>query len=282
MENTATDIVTLDRAPLESCPRGVPAWIQRNLQLRGDTGRQKHESARLVFDALLALIEENEGAIRRMFFQRKPPDLRLRIQASPERRVAKRVDAMLGAHSNKGGPIVSVYPSVYEPERRRFGGRAAMKAAHRFFHDDTLLWLGLDGLDRKRQGTVPRDIFVLGVINELLLIALRDPAEVWDVWCRYVEATRLPKCSAVYPPLRAEDWIPFASAPELELATGYRSASRRLVAALERAEIRGRMRVGKRAFLARLLLFTLNRHGFDHDWQARMGHGMVEAWAPSA
>jgi thiopeptide-type bacteriocin biosynthesis protein len=257
-------------------------WIQRNIELRGDLGRRKHDSARRLFDALAPLLWTNaqKSDVRRVFFQRKSPDLRLRIRADHPRAVSRDVDAVLRAERGPGGAVVRAWSVVYEPERRRFGGRAGMRTAHRFFHDDTALWLGLDRLDRSGRGSVPRDLFLAGVLNELLLQALGDPAEVWDVWCGFVEALALPEVAHVYPPVLAAHWLPMATAEEAILVEGYRAASKRCVNAMSRAEARGRFSVGRRAYLALILHFTMNRHGLDLYWQARLGHGMVRAWAP--
>lgn len=78
------------------------AWIQRNIELAAP----KVASARQLFARL--------DDVPRIFFQRKSTDLRLRLKGGD-------IDAILDALVARG-MIVRWFPSVYEPERARFGG----------------------------------------------------------------------------------------------------------------------------------------------------------------
>ncbi len=129
---------TARRASVDHLALPPHPWVAFDLALP-PTDKVGHAAA--VLDAVEeALATVPEGA-RGWFFQRKPPDVRLRIEVAPGHRGA--VDdavrrALVGAVA--GGTLVSFAPAAYEPEAARFGGEPAMTEAHAHFAADTLLW----------------------------------------------------------------------------------------------------------------------------------------------
>jgi len=76
------------------------------------------------------------------FFQRKPPDIRLRVRCiSPA--IDAEVRAVIGGAIEPllhAGVVRTFGWGHYVPETARFGGSAAIAAAHRHFCRDTTLW----------------------------------------------------------------------------------------------------------------------------------------------
>lgn len=260
-----------------------PQWVQVNLALnRRD--RNAQTNARLFFGALLGAVARLERAnrLRTFHFVRKPPDIRLRFQAvRPGERLMPLLDPLLRDVRRRRW-IDTVTTSIYEPEWRQFGGVRAMAAVHDYFHADSVNWIRWDQMARARQR---RDAEVLtgAILNDLFLETVGCSSEVCDIWHNLSvltgttgDATNLPFADA--PTLRslANGALP----AERAVLSGYRTANRRLAAALQRIRDDGDLTVGLRAVMPFVGMFHCNRFGINGAGQFSLASVMMNVWSP--
>lgn len=161
-------------------------WVQFDLTLRRDgPGPASHAHASLRSVAAAAPGQA-------WFFQRKVPDIRLRV-AVDESTVESTVVAVEEAltHAIAEGHLRSAEPGTYDAEVERFGGTAAMAIAHRHFCRDAALWLAegrsLRGpLDDDTASMLVTPLQVRSWLSRRITEAvLPDPADRADVWRRW-------------------------------------------------------------------------------------------------
>lgn len=267
-------------------------WEQLNVALRRDPQGSALASARAVFDELEPLLTSARSSrrLRCFFFMRKPPDLRLRFEGAVDPSDAEPVPGTRTALRRlvRAGRIERWSTGAYEPETRKFGGPWPMAAVHQHFDADTCAWMALDRL--ARNGPVPAAVDVCGALAcDLFARTLSDAHEIWDTWCN-VHALAVGSV-AVDPTVGVGSVSPVGSLDLESLLAGERpdvvralagckTANRRLAVALNRADAAGRL-VGRRATLALLVQYDLNRWGLDGAAQKDLAISMAAAWHPA-
>jgi len=260
-------------------------WLQLNVAL-ARRGGQALPSARALFARIVPLVAQfrRERRLRWFLFTRKPPDVRLRflgpkpeVDLGPE--LCRALDGLRRARH-----VRRFFPSVYEPEIRRFGGPEAMSYVHAYFDADTAAWIALDRLDERGNRTIPTEILNVAVLNDLFSRTLGEPAEIWDVWSNLLQMLHVPEVAGVgpAPPIDILDGlIGAAYSTEAAILRRYAVANRRLATGLLRVWGKGRLRCGLRVVLPLVALFHFNRHGIDGGRQAPLVRSMVAAWDPT-
>ena len=254
-------------------------WLQLNIALARRDGSAL-PSARFILRGLEGLFVGKDRGSALFFFQRKPPDLRLRFFDVRECLVRRLRPLVSRAKSE--GHIVRSFHSVYEPEYRQFGGRECMRSVHAFWSTDTLAWIAMDRLVEAGAFAVPHATLIAAVLDDLFWRVLIDGGEVWDTWCNLTtllqsEAAR-GNVPAVLPSLEAIRGS--GAAGEAGLVVRYQQANASLADGLSRAWESGRMRCGVRSILPYVALYTLNRHGFDQERASAIASAMAAAWNP--
>ncbi|PJG51262.1 hypothetical protein CVM73_32110 [Bradyrhizobium forestalis] len=250
-------------------------WLQLNVALARHNGTAL-PAARHVLRA----IEELPASARAgFFFQRKPPDLRLRFAGDRERLSVRLLPLLRRARSE--GHVLRYFSSVYEPEYRQFGGPECMRAVHKFWNTDSLMWIRSDRLAENGFADRERGPFIEAVLEDLFWRAMEDPCEVWDAWCNFGVLVRasLPGSMTTCPP-RICDLQAAALPHEADLAARYQQANAALADGLSRARENGRMSCGIRSIMPFIALFTLNRHGYDQPRLTALAGVMAAAWNP--
>lgn len=254
-------------------------WIQVNAGL-ARRGGSALPAARALLRALDAALPEwrRLRLVSHCFFQRKPPDLRLRFRGATGDLIVE-LDPLL-ARLAAEGHLRGRFLSVYEPETRQFGGAACMARVHAFWSLDTGNWVALDRLAEAGEARIPHAVLMAAVLNDLFWSALGDGGEVWDTWCNLLAllgSGEEPAGSAPPPPFPE---TLAAGAGEAVLLRRYRECSARLATGLLDAWGRGRMSCGLRTILPHVAMFTLNRHGFDQAAATALARDMAAAWNP--
>jgi thiopeptide-type bacteriocin biosynthesis protein len=261
--------------------RQLSEWLQVNVSLVHRDGSAL-PSARPLFRSLEAALPawRRQRIVSRFFFQRKPPDLRLRFRG-PRDALVTRLQPLLSEMKAEGRVGRSFY-SVYEPEERRFGGRECMRHVHAYWDADSVAWILLDRLFEAGTFRIDYPDLMAAILNDIFWRMLGDGGEVWDTWCNL---TFLLDSEAVVheraaDPLLLEALAAQASDVELAILDRYRHANVALTEGLLREWNRGRMRSGMRSILPYVALFTLNRHGFGQAKAAAVACAMAAAWNP--
>jgi thiopeptide-type bacteriocin biosynthesis protein len=254
-------------------------WLQLNVALARRDGSAL-SSARFILRELENNFPQAGRGSALFFFQRKPPDLRLRFFGVRER-LLRRLRPLI-SRAKSEGHVLRSFQSVYEPEYRRFGGRTCMRAVHAFWSTDTLVWIAMDRLAEAGGFGIPQATLIASVLDDLFWRALTDGGEVWDTWCNL--ATLLQSEAPTGDPaaiLRSLETIRgHASAAEADLVARYQQANASLADGLSRAWQAGRMECGVRSILPYVALFTMNRHGFDQARMAAIASAMAAVWNP--
>ena len=263
--------------------RPARAWIQVNARLARPGGAAL-PSARALFRELETVLPRwrRERLVSHCFFQRKPPDLRLRFRG-PRDALLARLHPMM-ARMTAEGHVIRSFDSVYEPEARQFGGPNAMRHVHAYWSADSGLWITLDRLMEAGSVRIPHATLMIAALNDLFGRTLNDGGEVWDTWCNLLVLLRdegaVPISAA--PPPMLDALVATASEAEGAILDGYRHANMRLAAGLIGTWEQGRLRCGLRAILPYAAMFTLNRHGFDQAAATTIARAMAAAWNPKA
>ncbi|TYO68390.1 hypothetical protein FXV83_00730 [Bradyrhizobium hipponense] len=249
-------------------------WLQLNVTLGRHDGSAL-ASARFVLRELENLVEPRgrDG----FFFQRKPPDLRLRFFDIRER-LKKRLHPLISRAKSEGHIVGSFY-SVYEPEYRQFGGRACMESVHAFWSTDSYSWIAMDRLAEHDALAIPHSTLMASVLDDLFGRVLVDGGEVWDTWCNLAMLVQTEGSIGGHAtvPSVIETLRKNASAAEAELVARYQQANAALAEGLSRAWHSEQMECGVRSILPYVALFTFNRHGFDQAGMAAIASAMAAA-----
>ena len=249
-------------------------WLQLNVALARRDGSAL-PSARLILREIEDVFRRERRGSASFFFQRKPPDLRLRFFGDRERLMRRLRPLLVWARSE--GHIARSFRSVYEPEYRQFGGRWCMKAVHAFWSADSFLWIAMDRLAENNVFVISHAILMTSVLDDLFWRTLADDGEVWDTWCNLamlVQSKAATAEAAAIPP-SLEKVRETACAMEADLVGRYQQANTALADGFSRAWQAGRMECGARSILPYVALFTLNRHGFDQARIAAMANAMA-------
>jgi thiopeptide-type bacteriocin biosynthesis protein len=252
-------------------------WLQLNVTLGRHDGSAL-ASARFVLREIENIVAPpSRGAF---FFQRKPPDLRLRFFDDSER-LKKRLHPLISRAKSEGHIVGSFY-SAYEPEYRQFGGRACMKSIHAFWSVDSHSWIAMDRLAEHDALAIPHARLMASVLDDLFGRVLADGGEVWDTWCNLAMLVQAEGAidAPVAAPSALETILRNASAAEAEVVARYQEANAALAEGLSRAWHSEQMDCGVRSILPYVALFTLNRHGFDQAGMAAIAGAMAAAWNP--
>jgi thiopeptide-type bacteriocin biosynthesis protein len=262
-------------------------WIQLNVGLGRPSGAASaRANASILFEALAGPLAtwRGKGLVTGFFFQRKPPDVRLRFASAAARdHVARELEAVFDPLRERG-VVTSCWTSVYEPEHRKFGGQSAMAAVHRWFDADTSIWMELE-LASGRDGATPvtpPSVICTAAANDLFARALGDPAEVWDTWCNY--RALLPEPAPVPSPPEAihglDVLVAKLPAPQGTIVARYANADQDFADALDAISEAGELAVGRRAMLPFVAQHSFQRWGLDGPAQAAVVAGMCCAWDP--
>lgn len=254
-------------------------WLQLNVALarRDDSALP---SARFILRELDAMFPRTRRTRAMFVFQRKPPDLRLRLFGAREP-LKRRLRPLISRAKSEGHILRSFY-SVYEPEYRQFGGPECMRSVHAFWSTDSVAWIAMDRLAERGALRIPHATLITSVLDDMFWHVLADAGEVWDTWCNLATVLRSEADGGeVVATLPSLETIRGASSPaEADLIGRYQEANVALADGLARAWHSGRMKCGVRSILPFVALFTLNRHGFDQTKAAAIADAMVVARNP--
>src|SRR5262245_53063062 len=218
-------------------------WLQVNVSLVRRDGSAL-PSARPLFRSLEAALPawRRQRIASQFFFQRKPPDVRLRFRGPRDALVA-RLRRLLSDMKAQGHVGRSFY-SVYEPEERRFGGRECMRHVHAYWDADSAAWIALDRLYEAGTFRIAYPDLMAAILNDIFWRMLGDGGEVWDTWCNlaFLLGSEAVVHEAVAGPPPLEALAAQASDVELAILDRYRHANVALTDGLLRAWNRGRMR----------------------------------------
>ena len=254
-------------------------WLQLNVALARRDGSAL-SSARFILREIEDIFTRERRGPAFFFFQRKPPDLRLRFFGDRER-LMRRLRPLL-ARARSEGHIARSFRSVYEPEYRQFGGPGCMKAVHAFWSADSFLWIAMDRFAENNAFAISQATLTTSVLDDLFWRTLADDGEVWDTWCNLAVLLQSKAATgevAAIPP-SLERIRTAASAMEADLVGRYQQANTELADGFSRAWQAGRMECGARSILPYVALFTLNRHGFDRAGIAAMANVMAAVRNP--
>jgi thiopeptide-type bacteriocin biosynthesis protein len=266
-------------ADLSSMPRVLAnaGWLQLNVSLnpQGET----IPAAMALFDSLREQLPRwrTAGLVTRFFFVRKPPGARLRFLCPQgESEVTGELELML-QRLQRQGFVPHFFRSCYEPEQARFGGAEAMSLVHDYFDADTSEWLLLQQISAAKRRSFTASTLLTSVFNHLFAAVVKDPAEVWDIWCQCTELTGRESSEA------DEDYLdpkfasiealrPLASPDEMAILDAYESANQALATGLKQVWSEGKLQRGLRGVLATVAMFGLNRHGLGQNAQSKLVH----------
>lgn len=272
------DAFAVDRGPSQRWPYDAPGWMQVNVALTRTDGTIGENSRRL----LQAVERQRESwrqakGLRRFFFMRKTPGLRLRFLAGED--IADDLRELLDRLTREG--IVDTwFRSVYEPETDRFGGAAGMDAAHAWFDADTTQFLVLDRLRLEGRALLPPEILCRWVASDLVGTLVPDRAEAGALWRLYrssLAATPIEDPSTVLPSIESQPSAP--SPEEVLVLEAYGKANRELAQEITRIHGRGELAAGLRSVLSALILFHFHRHGLALSSHLRIASSMIHAHA---
>jgi thiopeptide-type bacteriocin biosynthesis protein len=208
-----------------------------------------------------------DGLLRRFSFVRKPPGLRLRFDGPALGELEPELALWLGSIEARG-LVRGARRSVYEPELARFGGRAGLALAHRWFDHDAAAALAYEVLGPDAHREAPRALVALVALDDLVRRAVGDDAERWEVWVALAEMVApLPADLEPDEALVADCLDPGGSTrSRLVAATGGLletawAANEATAARLRAAASFGLLDIGVRAWLASGAPFHWNRFG---------------------
>jgi thiopeptide-type bacteriocin biosynthesis protein len=273
---------SIENGPHQIWPYDQTVWFQFNVAPTGIEGSIL-ESARSVFRVLEPALRDwrKEGHLTRFFFMRKAPGLRLRFLGNPS--LKSRIAVLLQDLVARG-VVERWFASVYEPETDRFGGSAAMTAAHAWFDIDSGLWMLLDRLRSEGQATLPSDLFCRTVASDLVSATILDRAEAWAVWQQYATSLGLigNQDESESKPLDDDEFQEHnPTSEEQHVISVYRAANRVLATQLNELWHEGKLTAGIRSVLATNILFHFHRHGMDPESHRRIAQSVIRELDPS-
>jgi thiopeptide-type bacteriocin biosynthesis protein len=259
-----------DHPPPKAGPQAAmaPSWTQLNLHFEvGESG------PRIPWRELSELFAAwtNDGVIRRWFFVRKPPGLRVRLDAADPKRLGARIRTWEAMRTSQTwfSRLCTARVSVYEPEYERMGGALGLDLLHDMLCATTSIVLRLEQESAGRELRYP--IAALGA-NWFLEHARLDAAEMADVWQRLdrcFDRTEAGEDSGTFRALT--DPVGFAD----QLPDDLRTVSEELMGVAQTLGTRaqqlangGTLAVGLRAWLADAILFQWNMYGLGLDLPA--------------
>ncbi|WP_308407952.1 thiopeptide-type bacteriocin biosynthesis protein [Streptomyces mayonensis] len=228
------------------------------------------------------------GPVASWWFVRKNPHWRLRFHtadgATAEDAVACVTDALDSSRS--WGVTTGWRYTPYEPEAIAFGGPEGMDLAHALFHTDSVGVLDyLHTEPDSRKGWDAKAVSLMGMA--LMLRAARlEWGEQGDVWGRVEQHRPLPddvdpeQVNAMTAPMRRlllTDARPLIESGSLVFVQPWFEGLEGRGRALANATVNGTLKIGKRAVLARHVLFHWNRMGFTLRQQAIWARAAREA-----
>jgi len=265
--------MAMARRPLE--------WLQLNVALARRNGSALTSARALLRDLESVLPQRRQRTVSQFFFQRKPPDLRVRFFGCRQN-VMARLRPLISRAKSEGHIRQSFY-SVYEPEQRLFGGRDCMQCVHALWETDSMIWIMLDRLMEAKAISIAHAALIAAVLDDLFCQTLSDGGEVWDAWCNLIVLlqSEVDTGAPSSDPVSLDSLISRASDAEALILIRYKRANATLAAGLLRAWRLGRMSCGIRSILPYAALFTLNRHGFGRVEAAAIARTMAAFWDPN-
>ncbi|WNI21602.1 thiopeptide-type bacteriocin biosynthesis protein [Streptomyces sp. ITFR-16] len=268
------------RAALEGTTRG---WHQVNIFF------VDYERAERAFRAYFLPRLRTGGPVGQWWFVRKAPHWRLRCHPAPgatARDVADHIAAILDS-SKSCGATAGWHSALYEPEMIAFGGPAGLPLAHALFHTDSEGVLDYAGIyEEGPSGILGAKETSLLTMSLLMRAARLEAGEQGDVWGRVEERRPLPKdvspqqVSAMTAPMRRlllTDSRPLLTTGPLTPVRPWVEALRHHGRHLAEAAEASTLSIGKRAILARHILFHWNRMGFSVRQQSIWSRAAREA-----
>lgn len=187
----------------------------------------------------------------RWWFLRKPPGVRVRIEAptTPESWSV----AAKAALSSLGPAVLS----VYEPERYRFGGDVGMDVAHDQFALDSTLAARYERISDH----LVKVHWSAWLLDDLCLRLVDDPAEAWDAWKRLEDSL----ATVVDKPGRRRTASSETSADTASqhLQRAGQQGNAMVAARLRQAQLRHG--IARRAWFGAVSVFHWNRLGFQPE-----------------
>lgn len=268
------------RAALKAAPLG---WHQVNIRFV-DYERAEHAFRAYLFPGLRA-----DGPVGQWWFVRKAPHWRLRCHPAPEatsQDVAAHIAKALNS-SVSCGATANWHSTLYEPESIAFGGPAGLQLAHALFHADSEGVLDYNSAFEANPADLPEPKETSLLTMSLLMRATGlEAGEQGDVWGRVEERRPLPddvppqRVSAMTAPMKRlllTDARPLLAdgtlTPIRPWIESLQHHGRRLAEAAESHKLN----TGKRAVLARHILFHWNRMGFSIRRQSIWSRAAREA-----
>lgn len=266
-------------------------WLQANVAFSRDHGSVR-STAHAFFTRLgpaIAAARAPVGPIQLFFWQRKPPDARLRFFSTNEPSCREVVTSVLQTAA-RAGEIDSWAFAIYEPEVRKLGGSGGVAAFHSFADADSRTWLAFDNWwamtsdpDDRAAEVAAAGALLAPVFDRIFAEALRDYHEVWDVWCNVVDLAGGP-VAAVGPNCQGSliaagegtaAGSHLAAVMECEEAAGAALAQR-----LRHLALAGELTTGLRAVLAFVTQLTLQRWGLAGPAQRQLAADRARHWDP--
>ncbi|MFE4974375.1 thiopeptide-type bacteriocin biosynthesis protein [Kitasatospora sp. NPDC056651] len=261
---------------------GYELWQQSDIRFVN-----RHRAEQAAADHLGdALRVTGTGPVESWFFIRKD-EWRLRYNSTNQdsTAAARRVVTVALAALRDHGAVEGWVEKIYEPEVHAFGGRQAMDAAHRLFHQDSqhvLDYLRLPGPDRRRELSVL-------LCAAMMRCAGLDWYEQGDVWARVAgsrpgtgetseEQVRKLR-DAVARLLVADPRSGLTSVPDgtSDLTTTWLDAFEQAGRMLHLLWSEGRLTRGVRAVIAHHVIFHWNRIGLRYPTQSALALAAKDA-----
>lgn len=276
------DVPTADLPALAFTePPPSARWEQLDIALTRNDGDAR-ASARHLFARVLPwwLAERRAGRAGGLFFMRKPPDVRLRLQLTPAAQASFQDLRSELAQAVRAGELAGCEPGHYTPEDARFGGARSLAATHALFTLDTLLWARLAALDHAGLRRGDSDTLLLAVFGDLFArLGTRECGLAWAaLGGEFPPALRVGKAAALrLPSLAALAADALLSTAERTIAAAYATAHAHYVAALTAVPPQGRTRA---AVAATAAFFMFNRHGYPGTRAAPLVCGVLAGAVP--
>lgn len=246
-----------------------PRFLQWNVavpDVASDVGRERvWQLLRCVAPVIVEL--KAAGGCTTFFFQSKEPGIRLRVGLAPGAPdpSAELVAALESARAL--GAIAGHASGVYEPEWRVFGGHESMAVVHRHFDADTSVLVDRLALERCSMPlrVLPVEVWLAHAIDDLVVRCLGEGNECWDVYSSLLERhgeLEMPPSVALLP-----RHVSFESRGEYELFQRYTLHNQQLASSLQQLAHDGKLSAGRRAVVANVVQFRLNRHALSPELQ---------------